>query len=84
MGDARTTQLKGELVWAVPPVTMVEYTLKRLRQEKAKGIVVAPLWQTQAYYAWRMHAQAEWVCPWDEKRPVVVCADGERHKLNRH
>ena len=84
VGDARSTPLTGEMVWAVPPVTMVEYTLKRMKQEKAKGIVVAPLWKTQAYYAWRFHAVAEWVCPWEEQRPVVVCSDGDRHCLNKH
>ena len=72
IGDARTVALKGEFLWAVPPIPMIEYSLKRMLQAKAKGIIVVPLWRSAAYYAWRMQMKAEWVLPWSRDSPVIV------------
>ena len=84
IGDARTVSIKGEFVWAVPPVTQVNYALQRMRQEQAKGLIVVPIWRSQAYYAWRPQMKAEWVCPWSKANPVIRYADKTCRPMNRY
>ena len=88
MGDARVVSLKGEKIWAVPPLTMIEFTLQRMEEAKVKGIVVVPLWRTQSFYAWRMKASEERVLPWGKKnsaeRAIIQYGDGSTHVMNRY
>ena len=84
VGDARSVPLEGEFLWVVPPLTRIDYALQRMRQEKARGVVVVPLWRTCAYYAWRDWAKAEYVCPWSRSHPVIGYSDGTAHELNRY
>ena len=84
VGDARVVSISTEFVWAMPPITMIEYSLKRMWAEKARGILVVPLWRSQAYWSWRMRVRAEWVFPWSATNPVMKTSDGGAHRLNRY
>ena len=84
VGDARSVALQGEFLWVVPPITRIDYALRRMDQEGAKGIMVVPLWRGSPYYAWRERAQEEYICPWSDTHPTITYSDGVRHELNRY
>lgn len=84
VGDARVVSIKDEFVWAVPPLTMIEFTLKRLWMEKGRAILVVPAWRSQAYWSWRTQMAAEWVCPWSTTNPIIRTSDARAHKLNKY
>ena len=86
LGDARTfTFADADVVWAVPPLPMIAWTLVRLRQSRVRATVVVPIWHGQSWFAWRTLAQHEMVLSWSRTSPVCVdvSADLHRHEVNR-
>eukprot|EP00656_Telonema_subtile_P041413 TRINITY_DN4657_c0_g1_i8.p1 TRINITY_DN4657_c0_g1~~TRINITY_DN4657_c0_g1_i8.p1 ORF type:complete len:304 (-),score=17.62 TRINITY_DN4657_c0_g1_i8:980-1891(-) len=86
LGDARSFQLlSSEVVWGVPPIPMIQWTLIRLRQARVRATVVVPIWPGQAWFAWRGYAQHEMVLSWSRQSPVCVDVSSgtHTHEVNR-
>jgi hypothetical protein len=48
--DAFTQNWANQLFYAFPPFSLITRMLQKVREDQAEGIVIVPLWSTQAWY----------------------------------
>lgn len=84
LGDLRTQPLdKGDLHYVCPPIPLIEFTLRRLLEEKIAAVVVVPLWIGREWNLWiRQRALDIDVLPW-RSHPALWLDLADR-KAKRH
>lgn len=48
--DAFTVSWSDEFIYAFPPFSMILRTLRKIQDDKAKGIIIVPFWPTQPWF----------------------------------
>jgi len=48
--DAFSQFWRNDMNWLVPPPSMITKTLNKIKQDKAKGILIIPVWKSAPYW----------------------------------
>jgi len=71
--DAFTISWKGIFFYAFPPFCLIPRVLRKIRNDKARGIVVVPMWTAQAWYPMFMSMKVSEVIILGPSKDLIKC-----------
>lgn len=63
--DALSVRWRWDIAYAFPPIPLIPKVLAKIREEKAKVILIAPFWPKRSWFSllWSMSITEPWVLP---------------------
>ena len=71
--DAFTMNWSGYKFYAFPPFSLLPKCLQKIRQDRAHGILIAPLWPTQTWFPLLLQYLCDqpWILPGPSETPLT-------------